>query len=139
MDILQLKSKVFKRCRNICHHRILHRTSILKDFMMKKNESTIVKFNDLSSGEKQSVFTISTLVETIKRVGINEHAKIHILLATHSPFILSDIPMSNVLLLNREGKKEDCKESFCANIHDMLSKSFFMNYTIGEVARKCMI
>ncbi|OXG05079.1 hypothetical protein BC749_10970 [Flavobacterium araucananum] len=69
-------------------------------------------------------------------------SSINILFLTHSPFILSDIPSSNVLLLDRdaEGKtivKENESETFAANINDLLADNFFMDDTlIGAFAEK---
>jgi len=60
--------------------------------------------------------------------------KIHIIFTTHSPFLLSDIPKQNIIFLdkNEEGKckvvdgLKDKKQTFGANIHTLLSDSFFM-------------
>jgi hypothetical protein len=67
---------------------------------------------------------------------INIHA-INILVVTHSPFVLSDIPKNNVLFL-KEGRPvhpmQD--ETFGANIHNMLKNGFFLEGgTIGDFAR----
>lgn len=63
--------------------------------------------------------------------------KYQIILTTHSPFIASDLPKENILMI------EDCKikdvdlgNTFGANIHTLLSKQFFMKSTIGEFAKK---
>jgi len=48
----------------------------------------------------------------------------HIILATHSPFLLSDIPKSNVVFLG--GGEDKIEQTFGANIHTLLSNSFFM-------------
>lgn len=54
---------------------------------------------------------------------------INILLVTHSPFILSDIPKSNILYL-KEGKAVTDTSSFVntlgANVNDILHQSFFL-------------
>lgn len=42
---------------------------------------------------------INELLGYIKRLGMNRHATFCITIATHSPFILSDIPQSNILYL----------------------------------------
>lgn len=55
------------------------------------------------------------------------------LVVTHSPFVISDLPRKNIHFL---GKGEKSSETFCANIHDMLNQSFFMDYSVGEIARK---
>lgn len=59
---------------------------------------------------------------------------INIILATHSPFILSDIPHTNILQLGE--KKKNLEGSFGANVITLLADGFFMDYTIGEFARK---
>lgn len=57
---------------------------------------------------------------------------INVLIVTHSPFVISDLPQKNILFL---GENEESGETYCANIHDMLNQSFFMEYSIGEIAR----
>lgn len=81
---------------------------------------------------------IDKLIETIKRLQLNNRCSINIILATHSPFILSDIPNCNILYLqNGEQVKNVCIEPFGANIHDILTQSFFLeNGFIGEFAQK---
>lgn len=66
----------------------------------------------------------------------NAHFKnirgINIMLATHSPFILSDIPHDNVLVLGED--VEHVNGTFGANIIELLGKSFFLSSVIGNVA-----
>lgn len=85
------------------------------------------------------------LLGYIKRLFMNRNASFNILIATHSPFILSDIPQSNILYLE-DGKmvmSENIKNPFAANICDILYQSFFLKQGfVGEFARKkikCMI
>lgn len=63
---------------------------------------------------------------------------IHFFFATHSPFILSDIPKQNVIFL-QDGKSSnafDKKNTFGANIHTLLSDGFFMqDGLMGEFAK----
>jgi ABC-type multidrug transport system ATPase subunit len=75
----------------------------------------------------------------------------HLVLTTHSPFILSDLPKENVIFLEKYKKNEDanqkegnCKnatseiniETFGANIHTLLSDGFFMkDGLMGEFAK----
>lgn len=68
----------------------------------------------------------------------NEQIKgINIVLSTHSPFILSDIPLSNVLRLKEGlpvGKSEE--QTFGANIHQLLHNDFFLESGfIGEFSK----
>lgn len=78
------------------------------------------------------------LVKGLRRLELENIHDINILFSTHSPFILSDIPASNVLKLS-EGQVDTSPEieSFGANIHYLLKDSFFMEKgLIGEYARK---
>lgn len=59
---------------------------------------------------------------------------VHLIIATHSPFILSDIPKQNVIFLEKDEKTGKCINAsdkvdinpFGANIHTLLSHGFFM-------------
>lgn len=82
---------------------------------------------------------VNELLGYIKRLFMNRNASFNILIATHSPFILSDIPQSNILYLE-DGKMvmpEGIKNPFAANICDILYQSFFLKQGfVGEFARK---
>lgn len=58
---------------------------------------------------------------------------INLVVVTHSPFVISDLPRKNILFLGETG---ETGETLCANIHDMLNQSFFMEYSMGEISRK---
>lgn len=71
---------------------------------------------------------ITRLVTALHNLGLTKECAFYILLATHSPFILSDICQRNILYL-KEG--EDVSKTikvnpFCANVNDILDQSFFM-------------
>jgi len=146
------------------------------------DKENILKFSDLSSGEKQLVFSVSSvlyhlnnldsvsngikyryvhllfdeielyyhpdlqrefvkyLIDNINRLGLKNIKGINICFVTHSPFILSDIPESNILFLKVEKGRAIQKypklKTFSANIHDLLKSGFFMgNGMIGEQAK----
>lgn len=88
--------------------------------------------------EYQRLF-VDNLIRTIQRLKLNTHCSFNIMIATHSPFVLSDIPMCNILHL-KDGivqSKDQFKNPFGANINDILYQSFFLeNGFIGEYARK---
>jgi hypothetical protein len=88
--------------------------------------------------EYQRLF-VDSLIRTIQRLKLNTHCSFNIIIATHSPFVLSDIPMSNILHL-KDGtiqSKDQFKNPFCANINDILFQSFFLeNGFIGQFAVK---
>lgn len=65
--------------------------------------------------------------------------KLHFIITSHSPFILSDLPKENIIFLEK-GKQvypfEDGKQTFGANIHTLLSHGFFMkDGLMGEFAK----
>ncbi|MFJ9385210.1 AAA family ATPase [Peribacillus sp. NPDC101481] len=71
---------------------------------------------------------------------INSIKNFQAIITTHSPFILSDLPKSNVIALKKDenGKSilENVKnKTFANHIHSLLSQDFFMDSTIGEYAR----
>ena len=58
------------------------------------------------------------------------------MIVTHSPFVLSDIPTSNILALEDGMQSKTELQTFGANIYDMLNTSFFLhNSTIGDFAQ----
>ena len=74
----------------------------------------------------------------------NLNKNIHFITMSHSPFLLSDIPKQNIIFLDTDengnckvvnGLKEK-KQTFGANIHTLLSDSFFMeDGLIGKFAQ----
>ena len=78
---------------------------------------------------------ISYLLQGLSCIDYKGLKGINIILVTHSPFILSDIPRDNILIMG-EKKQSLRTETFCGNINEMLSSPFFMDYSMGEVARR---
>ena len=79
---------------------------------------------------------ICDLCRIIEEKSVNY--KIQIIIATNSPFILSDVYEGNIIFLHDEEdsqKSRNVKQTFGQNIHTLLNKDFFMDYTIGEFAR----
>jgi len=90
---------------------------------------------------------ISYTIDFLKHI----NKKFHLLITSHSPFILSDLPKENVIFLDTYKKDEDtnqkegnCKNvtdttninPFGANIHTLLSDGFFMeDGLMGEFAK----
>lgn len=69
---------------------------------------------------------------------------IQLLITTHSPFVLSDIPKDNVIFLERDEQghckisRMDRENTLGANIYSLLADSFFMQNTIGSFAEEKM-
>jgi hypothetical protein len=80
---------------------------------------------------------IKYLLGQIGKLEIGNIEGINICLVTHSPFILSDIPKSNVLFL-KDGKPHDemQEDTFGANIQSLLQHGFLLDgVTMGAYAR----
>ena len=88
--------------------------------------------------QRQYLNEINTLLKRMRK-------KYHFVFATHSPFLLSDLPKENIIFLDTyengnckvvDGLKEK-KQTFGANIHTLLSDSFFMeDGLMGEFAKE---
>ncbi len=83
---------------------------------------------------------IKRLVDEISKLKLRDIRGINILIISHSPFILSDIPKQNVLFLEK-GKPVSLERfkntnTFAANISNLLADSFFIgDGLIGEYAK----
>ncbi len=61
----------------------------------------------------------------------NNNIKFQFIIATHSPFILSDITEEQIIYINDEDKLENEFNTFGANIYDIFEKGFFLENSIG--------
>lgn len=76
---------------------------------------------------------LNELLDALKSFKI----KINIFFATHSPFILSDLPKENVIFLENGKQVYPNIDTFGANIHTLLSHGFFMkDGLMGEFAKE---
>jgi hypothetical protein len=82
---------------------------------------------------------IKKLLSALEHLNLKEKHSINavnILFLTHSPFILSDIPSENIMLLEIDKKTAMSKPSkpksqtFAANINDLLADGFFLKRTL---------
>lgn len=80
---------------------------------------------------------ISRLLFLLNQVHFSNVKSLNILMITHSPFILSDIPKNNVMFLEKGKQTYPMSENtFGANIHTLLQHGFFLNSVpIGEFAK----
>lgn len=104
----------------------------------KKVKNMIVLIDELEIGlhpnwQKNAINYIFDFLQNIKDIDFN------LIITSHSPFILSDLPKENIIFLEK-GKQvypfEDGKQTFGANIHTLLSHGFFMkDGFMGEFAK----
>ena len=120
---------------------------LLKYFISKKEkfDNSIVLIDEVEvylhpEWQKKFIFYLITFIQEF---GLDNFYS-QLILATHSPFIISDLPKENIIFLDKDenGKcivvdgLNEKKETFGANIHTLLSDSFFMeDGLIGEFAK----
>ncbi|OMF75266.1 hypothetical protein BK143_02505 [Paenibacillus peoriae] len=71
------------------------------------------------------------------------NSKYSIIIATHSPFVLSDLSEEHIIALEIDPSNENSEirikknmyKTFASNIHTLFSHSLFMDTTIGEFAK----
>jgi ABC-type dipeptide/oligopeptide/nickel transport system ATPase component len=79
---------------------------------------------------------VKYLLGSLNAIKFENLKGLNIILVTHSPFVLSDIPSSNILALNKDGSQGKEVLSFGANIHEMLADSFFLqDGAIGDFSK----
>ncbi|QNU67174.1 hypothetical protein EHE19_001050 [Ruminiclostridium herbifermentans] len=87
--------------------------------------------------------TIKTLNDTIIKTK-GESLNVQLVISTHSTFLLSDIRKQDLILLKPDTDNSGAKRfnielnnfnTFAANLHDIVKKSFFLDDTIGEFAK----
>lgn len=81
---------------------------------------------------------ISRLIKFFELININKH---HLILTSHSPFLVSDLPRENIIFLDKNASGEcvvkepkDIDRTFGANIHSLYRNSFFMDGLMGKFA-----
>lgn len=88
---------------------------------------------DMNLHPEWSRIFINELVELINANNISR--RVQVIISTHSPFMVSDLPSDRVYRITEEGNISNVERSFAANIHDLLIDSFFLEYSIGEYAK----
>lgn len=80
---------------------------------------------------------IYRMIKFVQNCHFENIKNMHIIFASHSPYLLSDIPSSNVLMLDdgQIRQTEFVSQTFSANIYDLLKYQFFMTSPVGEFAR----
>lgn len=82
---------------------------------------------------------IQSLIDSINMLQLKPDIYIDICIITHSPIVLSDIPLENILFLDEGEPKEleSNKNTFGSNFYDLLKYNFFLTENaFGEFASK---
>ncbi|CAA6817430.1 MAG: Unknown protein [uncultured Sulfurovum sp.] len=137
-------------------------TNLTYTLIDTKYENRMVLLDEIETAfhpqwQKKFVNIIIRFIEEIREKKlIPKENEYHLIFVTHSPFILSDMPRENIIFLDKYSKDDievknkeqldgNCKkinglkereQTFGANIHTLLSDSFFMeDGLMGEFAK----
>jgi len=115
------------------------------DLYNNKNSMILADEIDNSLHPQWNKTLILELIDIFKNIiEIYPSTNIHLVVASHSPFILSDLSKDNVILLEKNKETGNCKNvtndielnPFGANIHTLLSHGFFMkDGLVGDFAK----
>lgn len=79
---------------------------------------------------------ICKLINLLNNCKFFEYFEMNITIITHSPFMVSDIPSSNIQRLLDVEKEIEIGKTFSANIYDLLKHQFYLNAPVGGVAEE---
>lgn len=80
---------------------------------------------------------IKMLLDSLNKADVDRRSifSVNIIIATHSPFILSDIQVGNILYLENGKPTKRKIQTFGANLYDLMRDSFFFHSSaMGEIA-----
>lgn len=123
-QFLHLTSSIFTAVQKYRFNGLKHVILLLDEPDNKMHPETVRQF-------------LSYIISELKRY---HRITFQVIIASHSPLLLSDIPSHSVILLEKNLQTGNCiirettSESFAANIHTLLANDFFMKSTIGAWA-----
>lgn len=106
-------------------------SNAIMDFKNLKNKSFIILIDEveLHLHPKWQINFVEYMNSFFKES--KQNMKFQFIIATHSPFILSDISEEQIIYINEEDKVENEFNTFGANIYDIFEKGFFLENSIG--------
>ena len=178
-NFVELKDIVPKEKSLDGYYCILPPSFMNPQLVFNKDSDEEIKLNQISSGEKQSIYSFSYIIYHIKNVlsksiepkyknfclifdeaelymhpefqrtfifnlvkllnncNFDNIKSINILIATHSPYIIAEIPTKNILSLEKPNNKNKLPEniSYCANYYDLMKNTFLLDFSISELAK----
>jgi len=136
------KQRVFSTATILYH--LYNLNSVESTVSLTKYTSINIIFDEIElyfHPEWQRQF-VSNILDSLRIIDIPQIKSLNMIFVTHSPFVLSDIPSSNILYLNQDGTPDTnrIERTFGANIHNLLEDSFFHNEgTVGSFAKNEII
>ena len=111
--------------------------SVADNGRLYENVNVILEEIELYFHPEYQRMIVNVLLDKLQSIAFKHIKRVNITFVTHSPFILSDIPLCNVLFLKNGkpvmGKMQE--NTFGANIHGLLKNGFFLpSLPMGEFA-----
>ena len=130
------KQMVFALATIIYHLRNIESVSEGTNSVAYKNVQLIFEEIELYYHPEYQRQLVNMLVKYISNMQLDSIKNVNILISSHSPFVLSDIPKSNVLFMKDGCPQPKMQENtFGANINGLLKNGFFLpTLPIGEFA-----
>lgn len=122
---------------------IYQKVFLLNDEEVADNVLLLLDEPDRAFHPEWSRKLMYTLLSTVNELFKNDKKKCQLIITTHSPFMVSDLPSNCVTALKVErnsynNTRSTCKvkKCFAANIYDLLNDGFYMEAPVGNLAKK---
>jgi hypothetical protein len=113
----------------------------IHDDFIKNNLIIMMDECDLYLHPEWQRSLLNTLITYLPKIFPGK--KLQLIVSSHSPFLVSDLPSENIILLDKDENehctvlsKERLGKTFGANIHTLYAHPFILNSTIGEFAKE---
>lgn len=125
----------------VYHLKNIESIQSIKDRIKYQNISLIFDEAELYYHPEYQRQFLYNLISILNRCNLKSIKAINIIIVTHSPFMLSDIPISNVsCILKDDNKKSIYKKTngntFSANFYDLIQNQFFVEAPTGAIAEQ---
>lgn len=105
---------------------------------LKKDSQIFIILEELEAfmhpeWQRKIIYFISSLGNYIKNF---QNRKIQIILASHTPFIIGDLPEKNIIFMKNGIISNNTTKTFGGNIYNILKETFLMESCFGEFSRK---
>lgn len=115
----------------------LNLLSYLNEAFKKLQQENIILFIDEGESYYHPEWKRNYLNDLIEILNSTmKERKIQIIVTSNSPYLISDLPKTNIIFLKQceVCNNKEFKQTFGANIHTLLTDSFYLDNTIGEFA-----
>ncbi|WP_274062494.1 AAA family ATPase [Vibrio parahaemolyticus] len=111
------------------HNAFLTLFSLIYDALKGTRANTIICIDegDLYLHPKWQIQFFRNIEKILPQFSSSSSQKLQLVLTSHSPFLLTDLPRNNIIILN-EGKVVDNDlKTFGANLYDLYDQAFFLD------------